>query len=47
MDEKPHVLLCFGCKRRIVPEELLGGQHDHVDAEERRAYESAVNDGID
>lgn len=47
MDEATHVLLCFGCKRRIVPEELHSGQHDHVDAQERLAYEAAANDGID
>lgn len=46
-DVKEHVLLCFWCKRRIAPEELRSGRHDHVDAEERLAYDLAVNNGDD
>lgn len=42
-----HILLCFGCHRRITVEELRSGRHDHVDVEERIEYEQAVNDGID
>lgn len=45
--DKPDVLLCIWCRRRITTEELLGGRHDHVDVEERREYDLAVNTGID
>jgi hypothetical protein len=45
--DKPHVVLCIWCKRRITGEELLSSRHDHVDVEERMAYDLAVNNGID
>ncbi len=45
-DDKKN-LLCFGCQRRITREELRSGQHDHVDMEERRDYDLAVNNGGD
>lgn len=48
MDQnKPKVLLCIWCQRRITTEELLSGRHDHVDVEERVEYDLAVNNGID
>lgn len=46
-DHKAQVLLCFWCKRRVSPDELRSGRHDHVDVEERVAYDLAVNDGKD
>ena len=45
--ESQKIVLCFWCKRRIAPEELHSGQHDHVDVEERIAYDLAVNNGDD
>ena len=45
--EKPQVLLCIWCQRRISAEELRSGRHDHVDVEERLEYDLAVNNGID
>ena len=45
--DKPHVLLCIWCRRRITNEELISGRHDHVDVEERHEYDLAVNTGID
>lgn len=45
--EKAHILLCIWCKRRISGDELRSGRHDHVDVEERVAYDLAVNNGID
>ena len=41
--EKPHVLLCIGCRQRITREELQTGRHDHVDLEERIKYDRAAN----
>ena len=46
-DETPLVLLCFWCRRRIAVEELRAGRHDHVDVEERIAYDLAVNQDVD
>ena len=46
-NETPLVLLCFWCRRRISTEELRAGRHDHVDVEERMAYDLAVNDDGD
>jgi hypothetical protein len=45
--KEPHILLCFGCRRRITVADLHAGHHDHVDAEERREYDLAVNNGND
>jgi hypothetical protein len=45
--EKPHVILCFWCQRRITPEQLRSGRHDHVDVLERIEYDLAVNNGGD
>lgn len=44
---KPQIILCFWCQRRITPEELRAGRHDHVDVLERIDYELAVNNGGD
>jgi len=45
--DKPHIMLCIWCRRRITVEELRSGRHDHVDVEERIAYDQAVNTGVD
>jgi hypothetical protein len=45
--ERPKILLCIWCRRRITAEELSSGRHDHVDVEERMEYDLAVNNGID
>ena len=45
--DKPHILHCIWCQRRITKEELVSGRHDHVDVEERHEYDLAVNTGID
>src|SRR4051812_38901902 len=45
--DKPHILLCIWCQRRITREELVSGRHDHVDVEERQEDDLAVNTGID
>lgn len=29
------VVICFGCRRRLSPAELISGQHNHVDERER------------
>lgn len=42
-NDKPQVILCFWCQRRITPEELRSGRHDHVDVLERIEYDLAVN----
>jgi hypothetical protein len=45
--EKPHIVLCIWCQRRITAEELRSGRHDHVDVQERIEYDLAVNNGND
>ena len=45
--DKPHILLCIWCRRRISTEELRSGHHDHVDVLERIEYDLAVNNGHD
>lgn len=45
--EKPHIVLCIWCQRRITVEELRSGRHDHVDVQERIEYDLAVNNGND
>lgn len=45
--DKPQVILCFWCQRRITLEELRSGRHDHVDVLERIEYDLAVNDSGD
>lgn len=45
--DKPHILLCFWCQRRITVEELRSGRHDHVDVLERIEGDMAVNNGVD
>lgn len=45
--EKPRIMLCIWCRRRITAEELLSGRHDHVDIEERIEYDQTAYNGID
>ena len=47
MNEQSGVVICFDCRRRISPAELISGRHDHADASEDMAYDLAVNDGRD
>jgi hypothetical protein len=46
-DDKPEVLICMWCHRRITTEELRSGRHDHVDIQERIDSDQAANNGVD
>jgi hypothetical protein len=39
------IIICFECRKRITPEEIKSGLHDHADGiESRRApFDPAVN----
>jgi len=26
-----HVIICFGCRRRVTPEEIAAGAHNHAE----------------